>query len=118
MSRPRFLADHDLNEHIIAGLRRRDPSIEIVRARDIGLDRSDDPRVLAVAASEGFATLSHDVNTMWSHAKARLAAGEPMAGLFMIRQTAPIGPVIDALMLVANASEAGEWAGQIVYLPW
>ena len=34
MSRPRFLADHDLNEHIIDGVLRREPAVEFLRARD------------------------------------------------------------------------------------
>ena len=33
MSRPRFLADHDLNEHIITGVRRRHEGVEFLRAR-------------------------------------------------------------------------------------
>jgi hypothetical protein len=39
MSQPRFLADQDFNEHIIAGVLRREPAIEFVRLRDVGLDR-------------------------------------------------------------------------------
>ena len=34
MSRPRFLADHDLNEHILDGVARRELTIEFVRVRD------------------------------------------------------------------------------------
>jgi hypothetical protein len=32
MSRPRFLADHDLNEHIVDGTLRREPGVEFLRA--------------------------------------------------------------------------------------
>ena len=35
MSRPRFLADHDLNGRIIAGLLRREPSVVLQRLRDV-----------------------------------------------------------------------------------
>ena len=35
MNRPRFLADHDLNEHIVAGVMRLHPEIEFVRVRDV-----------------------------------------------------------------------------------
>jgi hypothetical protein len=31
MSRPGFLADHDLNEHIVHGALRREPAIEFIR---------------------------------------------------------------------------------------
>jgi len=37
MSRPRFLADHDLNDHIVDGLLRREPVLEFVRAREAGI---------------------------------------------------------------------------------
>jgi predicted nuclease of predicted toxin-antitoxin system len=117
MSRPRFLADHDLNEHIIDGLMRREPALELVRARDVGLSDQPDPQVLSFAAESSFLVVSHDVNTMPAHASARLAAGQPMAGLFIVRQAQPIGPVIEDLLLIWSASEAEEWQDQIRFLP-
>lgn len=117
MSRPRFLADHDLRERIVLAVRRREPAVEFVRARDLGLDRRPDPVVLAAAAAQGLLVVSHDVNTMTDHAYARLAAGEPMAGLFLVRQTAPLGPVVESLLLIWSASEAEEWDGRVEFLP-
>ncbi len=50
MSRPRLLADHDLNEHLVRGVGRREPAIECIRARDIGMhERSDADRRGSVA---------------------------------------------------------------------
>ncbi len=83
MSRPRFLADHDLNQRIIDGTLRREPTIEFIRARDVMLHDRSDPEVLEYAALHGFLVVSHDVNTMPGHAFARLAAGQPLAGLLM-----------------------------------
>jgi hypothetical protein len=37
MSRPRFLADHDLNEHIVTGALRQEPVMEFSRVRDLGI---------------------------------------------------------------------------------
>ena len=37
MSRPRFLADHDLNEHIVSGVLRQEPLIDFLRVRDLGM---------------------------------------------------------------------------------
>ncbi len=34
MSRPLFLADHDLYEHIVVGVLRREPAIEFLRVRE------------------------------------------------------------------------------------
>ena len=64
MSRPCFLADHDLNEHLITGVVRREPSIRFMRASELGLAESLDDRVLQYASSEGLLIVSHDVNTM------------------------------------------------------
>ena len=50
MSRPRFLADHDLNEHIVNGAHRREPTLEIVRARDVGMHACPDAEVLEYAS--------------------------------------------------------------------
>ncbi len=63
MSRPRFFADHDLNEHIVDGLLRREPTIEIVRARAVGMDGGPEGEVLAYAAGEadrGFSRCEYD----------------------------------------------------------
>src|SRR5437870_3159488 len=95
MSRPRFLADHDLNEHVIDGVLRREPALEFLRVRDVGLSASPDAEVLAFAADHGFLLVSHDVNTMPAHAHARVAAGLPLRGLLMVRQAQPIAPVIE-----------------------
>ena len=117
MSRPRFLADQDLNEHIISGVLRHEPSIEFLRLRDIGLGRRADADILSHAAAQGLLVVSHDVNTMIDQAFSRLAAGELLSGLFMVRQRSPIAPVIESLVLIWSASEAEEWQGQVVFLP-
>lgn len=118
MSQARFLADHDLNEHIIDGVLRREPALEFIRARDVGLAGRPDPELLAFAAEHALLVVSHDVNTMVGHAYARIAAGEAMTGLLMAQQSEPIGPVIDSLVLIWSASEAEEWKDQVRFLPW
>jgi predicted nuclease of predicted toxin-antitoxin system len=117
VSRPRFLADHDLNEAIIDGVLRRDPHIEFIRARSVGLAGRLDPEVLEYAAGDGLIIVSHDVNTMPAHATDRLARGDPIPGLIMIRQSLPLADAINNLTLIWSASESEEWAGLIVFLP-
>lgn len=118
MSRPRFLADQDFNEYILTGALRQEPAIEIVRLRELGLDRSDDAEVLKYASLHGMAVLSHDVNTMIEVAATRIRDGEPMHGLFVTDQRGPLAPVIESLVVIWVASEAEEWQGRIVYLPF
>ena len=81
MSRPRFLADHDLNEHIVAGVLRREPTLEWVRVRDVGMSERTDAEVLAYGADHGFLVVSHDINTMPSAAYTRMRAGQKTSGL-------------------------------------
>lgn len=118
MSRPRFLADHDINEHIVLGVLRREPGIDFSRVRDVGMDTRSDAEVLEYAAHEGWLVVSHDVNTMPAAAFDRISAGEPLPGLFMVKQSSPIGAIIDGLLLIWAASELEEWRDQIVFLPW
>lgn len=109
MSRPRFLADHDLNEHIVAGVLRREPTIELTRVRDVGMAERSDEEILQYAENEGLLVVSHDVNTMPAAAFARLAAGHSFPGLFMVQQTLPIGSIVESLVLIWAASELEEW---------
>jgi hypothetical protein len=117
MSRPRFLADHDLNEHIIVGVLRQEPAIEFVRVRDVGMSERSDAEILVYAESEAMLIVSHDVNTMPAAAYAHLNAGKSFPGLFMIQQTLPIWPGIESLVLIWSLSEIEEWKDQVIYLP-
>jgi predicted nuclease of predicted toxin-antitoxin system len=117
MSRIRYLADHDFKETILTGLLRRDATVHIVRTREVNLAEASDAEVLDYAAREGFIIVSHDLRTMPAHAYARVREGLPMAGVFMVRQTDPIGPAIENLFLLWASSEAEEWSGQVIYLP-
>jgi hypothetical protein len=117
VSRPQFLADHDLNEHIVTGVLRHRGGVVFRRVRDVGLQDRPDAEVLAYAAEQGLLVVSHDVNTMPAHAHRRLAAGLTLSGLLMVRQTDPVAEVIASLVLIWSSSEAEEWQGQVVFLP-
>jgi predicted nuclease of predicted toxin-antitoxin system len=117
MSRPRFLADHDLNEHIVHGVLRREPAIEFLRVRDVALHEHSDAEVLAYAATHQLLVISHDVNTMPAAAYARIETGSPVAGVLMVKQSEPVGRVIDDLILLWSTSEAEEWQNAVAFLP-
>jgi Domain of unknown function (DUF5615) len=118
MSRPRFLADHDLNEHIVAGALRQEPAMEFVRVRDLGMSRRPDEEIPEQADREERLVVSHDVNTMPAAAYAHLARGESFPGLFMVHQRTPIGPIVENLVLIWATSELEEWKDQVVFLPF
>jgi hypothetical protein len=117
MSRPRFLADHDFNEHLVVGVRRREPALEFSRVRDLGMSDRLNAEILERADRQGLIVVSHDVNTMPAAAYARLAAGKTIAELLMVQQTDPVGIIIENLLLIWSTSEAEEWNNQVYFLP-
>ena len=85
----RFLVDEDFDNDIVRGMLRCLPTLDIVRAQDVELSGTPDPIVLAWAAQDGRALLTHDVSTMTAYAYARVASGLPMPGVFAVSQLAP-----------------------------
>jgi hypothetical protein len=118
MSQPRFLADNDLNDRIVTGLLRREPSATFTRVRDVGLADASDNEVLAYASRMSFSVVSHDVNTMPAAAAFALAGGRSFPGLFLIRQTTPIRVAIESLLLVWSECRHEEWRNHVVFLPF
>lgn len=110
-------ADENFNNNIIRGVLRRNPEADIIRVQDVGLSGADDPSVLTWVAQKGRVLLTHDVSTITKFAYERLEAGQVMPGVFEVSRTAPIGPVIEDIVLLIECSLEGEWEGQIIYLP-
>lgn len=112
----RFQADADLNRHIIAAVKRREPMVHFQTAQEAGLSGLDDPAVLAFAASEGRILVSHDRQTMPQHF-AIFIQQHMSPGLLIVSQHLPVSQVADELLLIWFASEAEEWINQISSLP-
>jgi predicted nuclease of predicted toxin-antitoxin system len=115
----RLATDADFNGRIVRGLRRKQPSLDILRAQDAGMRTAADPDILAWAAAEGRVLLTHDQETMIGFAYDRVRAGQPMAGLFVVlEQQGAIGRTIDNILVIDACSTTEEWADQVVFLPW
>jgi hypothetical protein len=114
----RFAADENFDGDVVRGLRRRQPAVDIVRIQDLGgMVGADDPTVLAWASAEGRVVLTHDSSTMPDHAYARIAAGLPMSGMFIVPAGLAVGPLIEELFLITECSELEEWRDRVCYLP-
>jgi len=83
--RVRFQADADLNRHIIAAVKRREPLVDFQTTPEAGLMGLDDPTVLALASSEGRLLVSHDRQTMPHHFAAFIAQ-QTSPGLLIVSQ--------------------------------
>jgi hypothetical protein len=110
-------ADENFNSDIVRGLLRRKADIDIVRVQDVGLSGADDATILEWAAQQGRVLVTHDVSTLTQHAYARIAAGQPMPGVFEVSIRVSVAAAIDDLLLIVECSLEGEWQGQVRYLP-
>jgi len=112
----RFQADADLNEDIVLGLVRREPTIDFQTASEAKVRGLLDPMVLVRAAQEARILVTHDRRTM-PHHFAAFTNEQNSPGVLVIGQNLPIGVAIEELLLIWAASEADEWINLIVDLP-
>ena len=114
----RFLADENLDNNILRGILRRQPDLDIVRVRDVGLFGEDDPTVLAWAAKEKRILLTHDVATITRYAYERIANNLNMPGVIEITSSSSLGKAIEDILLFVKCGVDGELEGQILYIPF
>ncbi len=112
-----LLIDENIDDNIIDGLRRRQPSLDIVRVQDVGLRQTPDPLFLEWAAQAGRVVVSNDKKTLSRDAWDRVAQGLPMPGVALLLPRLTIGQAIDELELLATASEPVDVKDQVVFLP-
>jgi predicted nuclease of predicted toxin-antitoxin system len=114
--KPRFQADADLNEEIVAGVVRREPGLDFQTAAEAALRGLSDHEVLARAAAENRILVTHDRRTMPGHF-ARFILTQTSPGVFILSQKVSVRTAIEELLLVWVASEHEEWTNRIVDLP-
>ncbi len=112
-----FLADENLKRKIISGLLRRKPSLDVVRAQDVGLTGVADHILLAWAARHNRVVLTHDVQTLVGFAWELVETSKPMAGVLVLGKNLRVKEAVEELLLIAECSEPEEWAGVVAYLP-
>ena len=112
----RLLSDENLLGPLVRGLMLREPSLDLVRAQDVGLTQTDDRIILEWCAREGRILLTHDYRTMARFAYERAAAGLPMPGVFMIDAGSSVGQLIDEVLLRAIYSDPFEWVDAVHYI--
>jgi hypothetical protein len=112
---PRLYTDHHVRAIVTKGLRRR--GVDIITCLDDKSERLADTNLLDRSSALGrmLFTQDEDLLTIATH---RIAAGQFFSGVvYVIQQRLTDRQIIDDLELLAKASEAEEWANQILYLP-
>lgn len=98
----RFQADADLNEDIVTGLLRREPTVDFQTAPNAGLRGLTDQEVLELATSQSRIVVSHDRKTMPRHF-GEFVQKKQSPGLIIVSQKADVLTVIDDLLLIGQA---------------
>jgi predicted nuclease of predicted toxin-antitoxin system len=113
----KLLTDEHISKRLIRGLLLREPELDLVRMQDVGLRTGDDASILAWAAQEGRVLITSDASTIPDIANERLARGQPMSGVILLRSDLSIGQAIEELRVSIGASFPGEWEGRVLRLP-
>ncbi len=113
----KFLADENLDNSIVRGVRRRSDRIDIVTIQEVGLSGMDDPAVLDWAAKERRILITHDVATITYYAYERMENNLPMVGVIEVKTGVSIGKAIADIVLIFECCQPEDLDGQIYYLP-
>ena len=112
----KVLLDQNFNHRILRGLLLRVPKLDYLTTHEAGLSEMKDPDLLVWATQAGRLLISHDLSTMPVHAKTVMEQGHTIAGVVLVSDQLPIGPVIDRLELVVTCTEADEWQNVVQFL--
>lgn len=112
----RYQADADLNQAIVTGVLRREPTIDFQTAFAARLDRVKDLDVLAIAAQQERILVTHDRKTM-PLAFAEFLTSNQSSGVIIVSRKLPIDAIIDDLLLIWAVSSSEEWINRIAKLP-
>jgi hypothetical protein len=114
---PAFLTDENFDRHILIGLLRHRPDIDIVRVQDVGLRTADDPTILTWAADNGRVLLTHDVSTISVPAYERVRNGDRMPGVIVVEEALSIGVAVRGILQMLEDTLDPAWEGLVRYLP-
>ena len=117
MTRPKFIADADLNEDLIRGMRRNEPAFDFLTASEGGTRGIPDRQVLELGMATGRVVVSHDRNTMVGEFYRFMAEGHSSPGLIIVAQDLDEGDAIDDLLLLWAASRAEELSDRVRWVP-
>ena len=115
MSVPLY-TDHNVHDGIVIGLRNR--SVDVLMAREDGMDRAPDDALLARASELGRVLFTNDTDLL-QIAREMQRSQRSFGGILFAPQKGPnIGKLIEDLELISKASEVAEYVGRVIFLPF
>ena len=117
----RFLVDHNFDEDFLRAAKRRGErdgvELQVELAREVDLERAEDPEILEWSAQNSRVVLTHDRNTLVAFAHERTRAGLRMAGVLVVDDHASESIVAEQIVLLSAATTAEDWESQVHYIP-
>ena len=115
----RLLLDENMPPLYRQQLMRRDPDLVMRSVGDVDAPPLGtlDPEILLWCEQHDFHLVTNNRKSMPDHLRDHLEAGRQIPGILAIRRRAEIGAVIEALLLVAEASLPDEFRNRIVHIP-
>ena len=109
MAKVRFYTDEHVAKAVVNGLRLR--GIDVLSLSDTRLFGASDVQHLELARSQGRVVFTQDSDFL-----ALAAAGHLHAGIVYAAQGAPIGQVVQSLLLIYEVLDAEEMVGNIEFI--
>lgn len=108
--------DHHIPDEIARALRTR--GVDVQTAHEDGMSTAGDEALLRRTTELGRLLVSRDADFR-RIAAARQRAGTGFRSVVSVRgDLMNLGPIIDALYLVAEGSRPGDWEDQVIYVPF
>ena len=119
-----YQADADLNQNIVTGVLRREPTLDFQTAPAAKLEGVKDLEVLAIAARQQRILISHGRETRaFGDRKtmplefAQFITNNQSSGVIIVSRKVPIEIIIEELILIWAVSNAEEWLNRIAKIP-
>ena len=112
-----LLVDEHIPPSLIQGLTTRQPLLDVVSVRDVGMRGMPDAALLEWAAAANRVIVTFDRNTVTAAAYVRIAGGEPVAGAIVVDNEMSISQAIEELLIIIECCRDDELHGQVWYVP-
>jgi predicted nuclease of predicted toxin-antitoxin system len=114
----KWLADENLDNDILRGIRRRMAGFDVVRVQDVDeISGLDDAAVLEWATANDRVLLTHDLSTMIPAMQEQAKRFGSCSPILFVRDSLPVSLVIEEILLLDECSIPADWAAAVIYLP-
>jgi len=115
----RYLIDENVNPLYPNQIKLKEPDIfiQVVGEPETPPKGTLDPEILCWCEENNFILVTNNRTSMPVHLADHIAVNRHIPGIFILNQNLSVGENIEELILVALASEDGEYQDRIVYLP-